>query len=91
MNDTQFNLYDYVAASRCWDQLWADDQVAYWFVSLREDCQLSDYAKDYEYELFESVPSVYGISTARSYYCKDLTQDMNKWHQLIKEHKEYKL
>ena len=31
------NLHDYVATNKNWEQLWADDDVAFWFERLNDD------------------------------------------------------
>jgi len=86
MNKTvTVNLHDYIAINKNWEQLWADDDVAYWFERLNDD-NTPDYAKGYKYQVNETTPFGDYIATHRSFYCKDLGQAFSKWNELINKH-----
>lgn len=82
---TTVNLHDYIATNRQWEQLWADDSVAYWFNRINPEYS-PEYAKGYTYRVFESVPDGNNVATNRSWYCKDLSQAFDKWNSLINAH-----
>jgi len=86
MNKTiAVSLHDYIAINKRWEQLWADDDVAYWFNKMNPE-YTPDYAKGYKYCVFESVPYKDYPTTNRSFYCKDLKQAFEKWNELINQH-----
>ena len=86
MNKTvAVNLHDYIAINKNWEQLWADDDVAYWFERLNDN-NTPEYAKGYKYQVNESTPSRDMIATYKSWYCKDLSQAFDVWNQLINNH-----
>ncbi len=79
------NLHDYVATNKNWEQLWADDDVAFWFERLNDD-NTPEYAKDYKYQVHETTPYRDYITDNRSFYCKDLKQAFEQWNKLINNH-----
>ena len=81
----QLNLHDYIATFKDWEQLWADDDIAYWFERLNDD-NTPEYAKGYKYQVHETVPNGDYIRDDRSYYCKNLTQAFAHWNMLIERH-----
>lgn len=85
MKTIALSLHDYIATTKRWEQLWSDDDVAYWFNSLNPE-YVPDYAKGYKYCVFESTPYKDYITTNRSFYCKDLKQAFEKWNELINQH-----
>lgn len=79
------NLHDYIAINKQWEQLWADDDVAYWFEKLNSD-NTPEYVKGYQYLVHETTPYQDIITDNRSFYCKDLHQAFDQWNKLINEH-----
>ncbi len=85
MKTIALSLHDYIATTKRWEQLWSDDEVAYWFNKMNPE-YTPDYAKGYQYCVFESVPYKEYATTNRSFYCKDLKQAFEKWNELINQH-----
>jgi len=79
------NLHDYIATYKEWQQLWADDDVAYWFESLNSD-NTPDYAKGYKYQVNITTADGKYPKTYRSLYCKTLSQAFDTWNKLINNH-----
>lgn len=87
MKVQELNLHDYIAVNKKWEQLWADNSVAYWFEKLN-DSNTPDYAKGYKYLVHETTPYKNMITTNKSYYCKDLSQAFKTWNGLINQYLE---
>jgi hypothetical protein len=85
MTTITVNLHDYIAINKRWEQLWADDNVAYWFERLTDD-NTPEYAKGYKYQVHETTPYLDIITDNRSFYCKDLKQAFEQWNKLINNH-----
>lgn len=86
MKTVKLSLYDYIAVNRNWEQLWADDDVAYWFNAIKHDEHTPDYEKPYKYQVIESYPYKDYITTNRKFYCKDLSEAFDTWNRLINEY-----
>lgn len=78
----QVNLHDYIAINKHWQQLWANDEVAYWFESLTDE-QTPGYAKGYKYLVHETTPCRDIITDNRSFYCRNLSQAFDQWNKLV--------
>lgn len=75
------NLHDYIGKNRKWQQLWADDRVAYWF-------EATD-SRQYPYEVFKATESLLfgdGVMITSVSFCKDLSQAFDIWNGNINKH-----
>ena len=77
-NVKEVNLHDYVANTRPWHQLWADDTTAIWFEDTPNG--ILPYEVFYCYRNILCNNEVYTMSHA---VCKDLSEAMSTWNNLI--------
>lgn len=77
------SIHDYIATTKEWVQLWADDNIAYWFESIDEAHSIKQLGEGgYRYLVNETTEQ----GTFKSWYCKDLTQAFSVWNNLINDH-----
>lgn len=87
MKTKTLNLHDYIATFKQWEQLWANDDIAFWFERLNTD-NTPDYAKGYQYQVHITTPYKNYITDEKSFYCKDLKQAFEQWNTCINRYLE---